>query len=83
MANTLNLFRNGAVGFIDWLGSWVLDPYVAFSHTPEVEDVFRKAFDKDGFAIPHIPIRHQLQSAISVQCPLARNNGVRIGETIR
>jgi hypothetical protein len=27
MANTLNLFRNGAVGFIDWLGlcAWLLD----------------------------------------------------------
>jgi len=24
VANTLNLFRNGAVGFIDWLGRSVL-----------------------------------------------------------
>ena len=23
MANTLKLYRNGAVGFIDWLGSFV------------------------------------------------------------
>ena len=39
MANTLKLYRNGGVGFIDCVGSWVLDPYVAFSQTPEVEDV--------------------------------------------
>ena len=71
MANTLKLYRNGGVGFIDWVGSWVLDPYVAFPQTPDVVDVFRKAFDEDDFAIPHRLVRYQpnLPSLCSAHLP--------------
>ena len=31
MANTLNVFRNGAVGFIDWLGRGMLILSLAFN----------------------------------------------------
>ena len=83
MANTLNAFRYGAVGFIDWLGSWVLNPHIAPSRAVEAENVFYKAFDEDYLAMLLIPIRCQFKSAVAMERPFSGNDRVRIGKTIR
>ena len=83
MASSLKLPRNGAVGFIDWLGSWVLNPHIAPSRAAEVENVFYKAFNEDYLAMLLIPIRCQFKSTVAMERPFARNDRVCIGETIR
>src|SRR5213596_48014 len=53
--NTLNLFRNGAVGFIDWLGPRLLEPYFSFVSGADVKGLMQHTINDDdlvsGFAL--------------------------------
>jgi hypothetical protein len=49
MASTLNLFRSGAVGFIDWLGLDLQHTTFHVTQTPFGEYVI--GFDSDGRAV--------------------------------
>jgi len=55
VANTLNLFRNGAVGFIDWLGPRLLEPYFSFVSGADVKGLMQHTINDDdlvsGFAL--------------------------------
>ena len=55
MANTLNLYRNGAVGFIDWLGPRLLEPYFPLVLGVNVKRLMNDTIDDDylvcGFAV--------------------------------
>ena len=54
MANTLNLFRNGAVGFIDWLGLRILLRMRMNNH----RDVVTAPMSMDPFDDPVAPVKY-------------------------
>ena len=55
MANTLILSRTGAVGFIDWLGPRLLEPYFSLVSGADVKGLMHNTiYDDDvvcGFAM--------------------------------
>src|SRR5438046_9652324 len=55
VANTLNLFRQGAVGFIDWVGSGLLEPYLSVVLGADIQRLMDNAvYDGDfldGFTL--------------------------------
>jgi hypothetical protein len=47
VASTLRLLRNGAVGFIDWLGPRLLEPYLFLILCANVERLMDNAINDD------------------------------------
>src|SRR5437588_8464958 len=47
VANTLTLFRNGAVGFIDWLGPRLLEPNFSLIPCANVKRLMNNAINDD------------------------------------
>jgi len=49
VANTLKLYRNGAVGFIDWLGPGLLEPYLSVVLGADIQRLMDNAINDDDF----------------------------------
>ena len=79
MARSLNLFRERAVGFIDWLGSRLLEPNFSLIFRSNVKRFMNDAIDNDylvcGFAVRMFG--DQIKSTVSAQSPPAAIDHVR------
>ena len=52
MASTLNAFRNGAVGFIDWLGPILFEPNFSLVSSADVKRLVDNAINHDDLVTP-------------------------------